>query len=182
MSTPAATRPLTPGVVVTATVVGGVAWFFGVDLLHALLLAMATATLGGLLLLLKIDGTDGWPLHDDTGHDQGARREVARLSWSLSGESRVERRSVRRLRELALGRLAEQGLDLDDRADEAECRRLLGDLAYDTVAPDQRNPPHYRDFVHTLSAVERLRTPALGLPSPDVAGPDETLSPSERTP
>jgi hypothetical protein len=70
-------------------------------------------------------------------------------------ESRVQRQSVRRLHEIALYRLGEQGLDLEDPRDYLGCQAALGERAYHVVSePDER--PLYADFVAAVSAVEKL--------------------------
>ena len=161
MSVPTSTtpRPVTGLTVTVAVVVGLVGWVVGFDVIHALLLATAATALGSLRVLVGSGATysSGWPRHDYYDSDHGARRDVARLSWGLIGtDSRVERRSALRLREVAVGRLAERGLDLDSPDHERECRQLLGDLGYDTLRADRRNGPYYTEFVHTVGVVERL--------------------------
>ncbi|CAA9400724.1 MAG: hypothetical protein AVDCRST_MAG75-2125 [uncultured Propionibacteriaceae bacterium] len=172
MSVPTATapRPITGSTITVAVVVGFVGWVVGFDVVHALLLATAATALGALRVLVGPGATysAGWPQHDYSGQDHGARREVARLSWGLIGsESRVERRSALRLREVAVGRLAERGLDLDSPDHERDCRQLLGDPGYDTLRADRRNGPYYTEFVHTVGVVERLGMASPG--SPDSA-------------
>jgi hypothetical protein len=144
---------------VLAALVAGVGWTVGFTITQALLLATAATALGCLRLLARPGdfSPSGWPVHGDSGRDHGVRREVARLSWGLGSKTaRVDRRSALRLRVLAVGRLAERGLNLDSAADANACRALLGDLAYDTLRADQRNGPHYEDFVGTLAAVDRI--------------------------
>lgn len=128
----------------------------GVDWLHCVmlggvpLLVSAGRTLAGL-------GEDApWPLPEGRFGDAGARREVARLSWALSaGEETVTSASVRRLRAVADGRLRSRGLDLDDPADEAACRELLGP-GYGVLTAPRGVYVRYDAFRQAVGAVERL--------------------------
>lgn len=131
-------------------------WAMGLDLGHSVVLAAALVALISLRHAPAINAEESWPDEGDSRSDVGARREVARLSWSMQGyESRVQRHSVRRLHEIAVFRLDVQGLDLDDPRDYLACQAALGERAYHVVSePDER--PLYADFVAAVSAVERL--------------------------
>ena len=117
----------------------------------------------------QLRGQD-WPDPGDSRSDVGARREVARLSWSMQGyESRVQRQSVRRLHEIAGYRLGERGLDLNDPRDYLACQAALGDRAYRVVSePDER--PLYADFVAAVGAVEKIGAEAPGPAGPGTKG------------
>ncbi|HLT60029.1 MAG TPA: hypothetical protein VK020_02500 [Microlunatus sp.] len=142
------------GSLVVAAIVAGAAWLVGLDLLKCLLLAIAVALCGTFRLFTEYGDNAGWPEPEDRGRDRGARREVARLSWTLQGyASQVDARSARRLRTLAAAALAEHGADLDRPEDQDRCRRLLGDRAHRTLAADR---PHYDDFVHVIDRLEHL--------------------------
>lgn len=142
--------------VLVGGLVFGLALVIGVDVPHCLLLALAAVA---LLQLRKLRGTadDGWPDRDDDRTDAGARREVARLSWGLSGfESRVDRRTLAMLRATAARRLLRHGVDLDDPAAADQARRLVGDDAYATLTADPSSLPRFNSFTRAVSAVEQL--------------------------
>lgn len=133
-----------------------VLWIMGLDLVHALVLGAVATALIGLRHTPAVSSDHFWPDESGTRSDVGARREVARLSWSMQGyESRVQRQSVGRLHDIAAYRLGERGLDLDDPRDFLACQAALGERAYRVVSePDQR--PLYPDFVAAVAAVERI--------------------------
>lgn len=128
----------------------------GLDLMHCVLLAMATAALLPLRAL-STAGDDGWPEHEGDRADAGARREVNRLSWGLHGfESRVDRRSLAHLRGIATRRLHRLDVDLDDPADADRARDLLGADAFAALTADPGAPPRYDSFARAAVAVEQL--------------------------
>lgn len=134
-------------------------WFMGLDVVHALALGAAVAALIGLRRLPAADTPQDWPNDSAVRSDAGARREVARLSWSIQGyESRVQSLSVRRLHDVAAYRLGERGLDLDDPRDFPACQTALGERAYRVVS-EPGEQPWYADFVAAVAAVERLTDP-----------------------
>ena len=128
----------------------------GLDIPHCFLLAMAAAAVAQLRGLTGT-GDDGWPEREDERPDAGVRREVSRLSWGLSGfESRVDRRTLAKLRGLAAHRLSRHGVDLDDPADAGRARQLLGDQAYLTITSDPNLLPRFDSFTRAVTAVEQL--------------------------
>ena len=137
-------------------------WILGLDVIHALALGAGLVALITLRRAPAVNAHQGWPDGGDARSDVGARREVARLSWSMQGyESRVQRQSVRRLHEIAVYRLGEGGLDLNDPRDYLACQSVLGERAYRVVSePDER--PLYPDFVAAVAAVEKLGTETHG--------------------
>lgn len=147
-----------------------VLWGMGLDLVHGVVLGAALVALIGLRKSPAVNNDQAWPDEEDTRSDTGARREVARLSWSMQGyESRVQRQSVGRLHQIAVYRLGELGLDLDDPRDYLACESALGVRAYQVVSePDVR--PLYPDFVAAVGAVEKL---AVG-PGVSEASPEPT--------
>ena len=131
-------------------------WILGLDIIHALALGAALVALIALRRAPAVNPHQGWPDAVDSRSDVGARREVARLSWSMQGyESRVQRQSVRRLHDIAGYRLGERGLDLDDPRDYLACQSTLGERAYWVISePDER--PLYADFVAAVAAIEKI--------------------------
>lgn len=160
-------------------VVGAISMVAGLALTSAALLAVSVLLLGSLALLSLGDGDQGWPVDkQDLSSNDGARREVARLSWAMHGkDSRVEARSARRLHAVAEARLTERGLDLGDPDDEAACRAALGPVAYVALRPDLANPPRFDHFTAALTAVERLHpTPTAGVDTTERPSHDELTS------
>lgn len=145
-------------------------WIMGLDVVHALALGAALVALIALRRAPAVNAYQDWPDGEDSRSDAGARREVARLSWSMQGyESRVQRQSVRRLHAIAVYRLGETGLDLDDPRDYLGCQSALGERAYHVVSePDER--PLYDDFVAAVAAVEKLGTKTRGPARPGSRG------------
>jgi hypothetical protein len=134
----------------------GLALVVGVDVPHCVLLALGVVA---LVQLRRVSGTedDGWPDREDDRTDAGARREVARLSWGLSGfESRVDRRTLAMLQATATRRLLRHGVDLDDPSAADRARRLLGDQAYATLTSAPGSLPRFDSFTRAVSAVEQL--------------------------
>jgi hypothetical protein len=149
---------------------GVLLWIMGLDVAHAVALGAVLVALIGLRRAPAVNTDQDWPDPGDSRSDVGARREVARLSWSMQGyESRVQRQSVRRLHEIAGYRLGERGLDLNDPRDYLACQAALGDRAYRVVSePDER--PLYADFVAAVGAVEKIGTEAPGPAGPGTKG------------
>ena len=142
--------------VLVAGAVFAVMFVVGLDIAHAVLLALAAVA---VLQLRGLTGgqDEGWPDREDDRADAGVRREVARLSWGLSGfESRVDRRSLATLRGLAAHRLRRHGIDLDEPADAPRARQLLGEPAWTTVTSDPTSPPRFDSFARAVTAVEQL--------------------------
>lgn len=144
------------GRLIVMALIAGACWAIGLDLANALAIAVIVVSLYSLRALLGGE-PDGWPAEPETAHDEGTRREVARLSWGLQGQDdRVDRWSAQRLHGLAARRMADHGLDLDSRDDVAACRRLLGDATYTALSLDPNHLPRYAQFVAALEVVERL--------------------------
>jgi hypothetical protein len=160
---PSTTRTVTLGVVgrvAAAGAVTGACWAIGLDLASSLSIALFVLVVFALRGL-PAGAVDSWQPEPESARNAGTRREVARLSWGLHGlDARVDRWSAGRLRTLAARRLADRGLDLDDPADEAGCRQVLGSQAYAALSVDPNNLPRYSTFVAALDVVERL-TPEL---------------------
>ena len=143
-------------------------WIMGLDVVHALALGAALVALIALRRAPAVNADQDWPDPGDSRSDVGARREVARLSWSMQGyESRVQRQSVRRLHEIAAlpaGRALDSTWTI--RATTSACQSALGERAYRVVSePDER--PLYADFVAAVGAVEKLGARRTGPPGPD---------------
>jgi hypothetical protein len=142
--------------VLTAAIVGGAAWFFGMDAPHAAGLGAVVFALGAVLSLLGDQADVTWPVPPPQPRP-GARRDVVQLSWSLGARGgRVSPEAVRRLRGLAVEVLDRQGVRLDDPAAAAEVARLLGDQAAAMLRKGSAAAPRPRDFTMTLARLEDL--------------------------
>ena len=167
------------GTLVVAAILGGAAWLVGLDPLKCLLVAIAVALCGAFRLYSEYGDNARWPEQSDRSRDRGARREVARLSWTLQGyASQVDARSARRLRGLVAATMAELGADLERPEDVERCRRLIGERAYRTLAEDR---PHYDEFVHVLDRLEQLLSTDLSESTPAMTGTSSDKS-AERNP
>ena len=167
------------GTLVVAAILAGASWLVGLDPLKCLLVAIAVALCGAFRLYVDFGDNASWPEQADRSRDRGARREVARLSWTLQGyASQVDARSARRLHGLVAAVMAELGLDLDRSEDVERCRRLLGERAYRTLAEDR---PHYDEFVHVLDRLEHLLSTELSEPRMAIASTGSDNS-AERNP
>lgn len=133
------------------------ALLLGVDWPHSLMFAAVppVVTVGRTVSRLAADTY--WPAAAEEGGD-GARREVARLSWALSaGEDTVNAHTVRRLRTLAEHRLRLRGLSLDSPADLDECRRLLGDDTVTVITSVTNVRIRFDRYRAAVEAVRALR-------------------------
>ncbi len=144
------------GRVAVGALIAGACWAIGLDLSNGLTIALVVIALYSLRGL--VGGEDEtWLPAPESAHNEGARREVARLSWGLQGsDDRVDRWSAQRLHALAARRAAEHGLDLNAPEDAAGCRQLLGSTTYDALSLDPNRLPRYPQFVAALDVVERL--------------------------
>lgn len=144
--------------VVGLIAITALAWTIGLEWPEAIVVALSAVVLLGLRRLPVTSADDGWPARADDADDRGVRRDVTRLSWTLQGyEARVERPSLRRLRAVAVERLASSGLDLENASDAAACRSALGETAYAVVTADSRAVVDFDTFTEAVTAIERLR-------------------------
>jgi hypothetical protein len=152
-------RRVTIWALIVAALVAGVCWYLGVDVWHAVLLGGVLTTVG-LISLVGIPSRDpsvtewrGGP----SPNREGARGEVAELSWSLrtSYGGRVDVRAVSRVRQLARRRLALHELDLNDPADRSGVEALIGRSAYAVLVRRDRRPM-LRSLLHCLDALDTL--------------------------
>ncbi|WP_150306505.1 hypothetical protein [Planctomonas psychrotolerans] len=110
--------------------VGGLAYALGLSLVLALLIAATIATIGALIPLFDPIRDAAWSVSAVTLR-KGARREISRLSWSMSTGTRgVSASAGSRLHDIAAHRLALRGIDLDDPADQDAAEDALGRVAY----------------------------------------------------
>jgi len=141
-----------------AVLVAAFCWYFGVDVWHAVLLGSVLTTVGLISMVGTADGDLGntdWRGGARPNRD-GARGEVAELSWSLrTSYGRVNHKAVTRVRQLARHRLAQHQLDLNDPADRRGVELLIGRNAYAVLVLSERRP-FLRSFLHCLDALDSM--------------------------
>lgn len=87
----------------------------------------------------------------------GSRGDLQDLAWAMVGrDGRAGERALRRLREIARVRLARHGVDLDDPADDARLRELVGGRGLATLRRRTAPLPSVADLTFTLTVLERL--------------------------
>jgi hypothetical protein len=160
----------------TAAGVGGLAFFAGVTAPLSLLLGLSIVAAGAVAALLAGPRDEHWP-ESRVVLRSGARREVARLSWSMvDDDGRVADVAVQRLRAFAAARLAERGIDLDDPAQRQAAESALGAAEYRLLTAPGRHRPE--TLLRCARAIERLDrredVPAGGAPASSQPAPRRT--------
>lgn len=151
------TRETAALAVVGLIAIAVLAWAVGLEWPQAILVSLGIVALLGLRRLPTTNADEGWPARQDDADDRGVRRDVTRLSWTMQGfQARVERPSLRRLRAVAVERLAVRGLDLEHPEDADACRSALGEVAYAVVNAEPRAQVDFDTFTDAVTAVERL--------------------------
>jgi len=143
-----------------ALVLAGVAWYFGADPWHALLLGglLATAFWIAALVTFDVGGDETDWRETERVNQPGARSDIARLSLSLRGRrGRVSDASVWQVRRIAERRLAQRELDLRNPADRPRIEQLLGHASYRLLVRGRMaRQPTLRSLVRCLDALEAL--------------------------
>ena len=167
-------RPLL-GAVVCAALLGVIGLRPG----DALLVGLVTLVVGVVMVAGRAAEQNEWP-DAEPEETVGARREVSALTWSFFGvDGRVAEPAVRRLRAVAVRRLARRGVVLPnglrqrqarsdpappprtDPADDAlqdEARALLGERAWTILTAPGGWLPSLQDVAHCVEVIERLTT------------------------
>ncbi len=143
---------------IAAFAVAATCWYFGADVWHSIILGCALTTVGVIILVATADRELGNTDLRSTprSNREGARGEVAELSWSLrTSYGRVDNRAVSRVRQLARHRLALHQLDLNDPADRGAVEQLIGPSAYNVLVRSERRPL-LRSLLHCLDALDAL--------------------------
>lgn len=135
---------------------GGAAVTVGVEATSAVVVGVVAALV--VLAAERIGaGPDVAPDPVPTSPREGARGEVQDLVWAMVGrDGRIGERPMRTLRRAAAARLARHGVELDDPADDAVVRALVGPRAHRTLRRTVAPLPSVADVRHTLDALERL--------------------------
>ena len=153
-----------------AVAVGLVALLVGLRAVDALLAALVVLGAGLVAVTARAGDHVPWPVHDPAPTD-GARPEISALTWSFTGrDGRVTEAAVRRLRGVALHRLARAGLhgvvltgadpvDPLALARREEARDLLGERAWAALTSVGGWLPSLADVEHCVDVLERLVPP-----------------------
>ena len=129
-----------------------VAWAVGFTTVTSALLGLLVAA--AALLLTRLDGTPdpGWD-RERMDRRHGARGEVQELAWAMVGrDGRIGERVLRRVRDVARGRLARHGRSIDD----PDIEQVLGTRALRTLTRTTSPLPSVADVKHTLDVLDRL--------------------------
>lgn len=130
---------------------------FGVDSLHAFLLALGTLLGSFVTVVVSRGGASASWLPEQHLSADGSRIEIAALSWSLLGRSgRVSEGALRRVRSVAAGRLARHGLSLERPKDHFYIRQLLGETAWYVLTTNSEMPSR-RAYEQCVQALERAQ-------------------------
>lgn len=163
--------PTTFRVLIVATVVAAICWYFGADLWHSILLGSVLTTVGLVCStrrsVLNRDDFD-WRGSEVRNRD-GARNDVDVLSWSLGTHyGRIGDSALRRVQRLAELRLAGVGLDVRDPADRGTIEQLIGRSARVLLTPHGRRPPTLHSLLRCLDALDSINTsrPTAAAPLP----------------
>ena len=173
-------RRVTMLALIVAALVAAVCWYFGADAWHSVLLGSVLTTVGLISLVGTAErdlgaadrdvGTTAWRGGPRPNRD-GARSEVAELSWSLrTSYGRVDNRAVSRARQLARHRLAVHQIDLNDPGDRGAVEGLIGRSAYAVLVRSERRPS-LRSLLHCLDALDSLNALAPTMPAAPPARP-----------
>ena len=170
-------RPTRPSwrVPIPAALALALAWALGLDLVHAAVIGLLVAVMVTVGSTLDLHRDATWERERPLGRD-GARHEVATLSWTMLGrDGRVGERMLTRLRRAAAVRLARVGLDVADPADAVAITELLGRRAAAVLVEDRHGPlPRLADVEALVARLETL-VPA-GVHPADPLGPRRTTA------
>lgn len=142
-----------------ALLVAAICWYLGTDVWHSVLLGCVLTTVGvaGLVGSGIPEPGDSFRWHLRRPSRDGARGEIAELSWALRGRyGRVTDRAVWRLQRLARQRLALHQLELNDPADRLAIERLIGRRAYAVLVKRRHRPPFLGSLLHCLDMLDAL--------------------------
>lgn len=157
------------GVLGFAALVAVICWYFGVNVLHSLLLGCAVT----VAALAALAGTSiptvshlGWRSAERRAND-GSRNDVASLSTSLQGGwGAVGLTAERRVFKIARHRLALEGLDMLDPAQRPEIERRIGSAAYRTLKRSRNRRLRMRALIRALDALDAVDSTYYPLPQP----------------
>ena len=129
--------------------------------LGLVLLFTAVVVVGGALATAIVDPVEPALPERPNPLRGGARREVGSVAWSLrSTRGHVSPGASARLHAVAARRLARQGIDLDDPADQERAEAALGPRAYRVVTePATRSFSTMRAAIRAVELLTDPRSP-----------------------
>jgi hypothetical protein len=137
-------------------VVGGAAWFFGVDVAHAVGFGAVAVAASACVTLIGDQPRVDWAPEPAMPRD-GARREVVQLGWALHTRGGgVAPEAVRRLRSLTAQVLELHGLDLDDPSHGQAVERVLGGDVLRIIRRGTGVSPKLGEYQSALATLRRL--------------------------
>ncbi len=163
-----------------SVVTAAICWYVGMDVAHAIAIAMVIAAVGFTWIAVPEHALPEWA-EEELRTADGVRFDVMRLSWMLRSRGRtIQTGGLRRAREIAKERVARFGLDLDDPADRTGIESLIGQGAYATLWPTADRMPRLNELVRCLDALDRLDPSASARPARSPARPQTTRPESGR--
>jgi hypothetical protein len=165
------------GPIILGVLVGGGSWFFGLDVVPSIVVAMVVAVLGITLDLVTMPADTAlsttaeppmgapliphameWPVAPPLPSD-GARREVSELGWALRTPTGVvEDRVLERVRNIAATSLRRRQLDLDNPAHRDRIELLVGAPLYELLRSREPRRASARTLRSALGLLEALET------------------------
>lgn len=142
---------------VVALLIGAGCWFFGLDVVPSIVVALVIFGLGALLRVLVFPGENvEWPPAPPEP-TAGARREVSELTWALRTPGGiVDDRVIERVRLIAVTSLSRRHLDLDNPAHRSRIERLIGAASYDFFTSKVRRRVPLPSLLSVLGVLEAL--------------------------
>ena len=155
------------GCLAFALAVGVAAWYFGVDVGHAVGLGAVVLAFAACVGLVGDQPRVDWAPEHPAPRD-GSRREIVQLGWALHARGGgVAPEAVRRLRTLTAQALELHGLDLDDAADRPEIERAVGADVLRIIRRGTAELPRlatYQSVLGVLDGLADARPGRLGTP------------------
>jgi hypothetical protein len=163
-----------------AVVTAAVCWYVGMDVAHAIAIAIVIAAVGVTWIAVPEHEVPEWA-EEELRTGDGVRFDVMRLSWMLRSRRRtIQTGGLRRAREIAKERLARFGFDLDNPADRSGIETLIGRGPYATLWPTADRMPRLNELVRCLDALDRLDPSTSVRPTTSSARPQTAPSESGR--
>jgi hypothetical protein len=171
----------TTRILLVALVLAIVCWYLGANVWHSILFGGVLDTVGVICSAAGGTpdlGSTAWPTREPSTRE-GARNDVAELSWSLRGKyGRVGETATLRIQRLAEQRIALHQLRLHDAADRDQIEYLIGRRAYAVLAGRRRRPLTLRSLLNCLDMLNVLDK--RGQQEPSRAGDSTAVSASHR--
>lgn len=144
--------------IVTLPVCAAVAWYFGADVWHSILVGGAvTVVLRAAALVSEPEEIGSSWRPEIRARATGGRSDVTSLAWSVRPRwGRTGVAADRRVVELARRRLALHHLDLANPDDHPQIQQLLGRRAYRSLTRDDYRGMWLSSLLHCLDVLDSL--------------------------